>query len=86
MDHMDYAEIFNIPLDLSAIYLLVLVHGCRASFVCNCHSILEGFNLFSGVELSIRLFCFITFLVRNSDEITGSTPASSETDFIFQGK
>ena len=27
--------------------------------MCSCHSILEWLNLFSGVKLSIRLFCFI---------------------------
>ena len=30
-----------------------------ASFVCSCDSTLECYNLFSGVQLSIRSFCFI---------------------------
>ena len=48
-------SIFYISLDLSTIYFAHF-SGCRASFVCNCHSILECCVMFSGVELSIRLF------------------------------
>ena len=53
--YMDFVEIFNISLDLSTIYLLVLV-----GVVSSCYSILECYNLFSGVKLSIRLFYFIS--------------------------
>ena len=50
IQHMDFVVIFNISLDLSTIYL--------ASYVYSCHSILECYNLFSEVTLSIRSFCF----------------------------
>ena len=58
---MDFVEIFNISLDLSAIYFAQFT-GYRASFVYSCYgcySILKCCNLFSGVKLSIRSFCFI---------------------------
>ena len=47
-------------IDLSTIYFADL-SGCRASFVCSCHCILERYGLFSGVKLSIRPFCFIYY-------------------------
>ena len=53
--YMDFVEIFNISLDLST--------GCWASFVYSCHSMLECYNLFSGVKLSIRSFCCIYYLI-----------------------
>ena len=56
--YKDFAEIFSISLDLSTIYF-AHSSGCWASFVYSCHSILECYNLFSGVNLSIRSFCFI---------------------------
>ena len=55
---MDFIKIFNIVLDLSTIYFSHF-SGCCASFAYSCHSILECYYLFSGVKLSIRLFCFI---------------------------
>ena len=48
-------SIFYISLDLSTIYFTHF-SGCWASFVCNCHSILECCVMFSGVKLSIRSF------------------------------
>ena len=48
----------NVSLDLSAIYF-ARFRACWASFVCSCYYILECYNLFSGVKLSINLFCFI---------------------------
>ena len=48
-------SIFYISLDLSTIYFIHF-SGCWASFVCNCHSILECCVMFSGVKLSIRSF------------------------------
>ena len=45
-------------LDLSSIYFAHF-SGCQASFVHSCHSTLECYNLFSGVKLSMRSFCFI---------------------------
>ena len=59
---MDFVEIFNISLDLSTIYFAHFC-GSGASFGCSCHSIVECFNLFSGVKLSIRSFCFIFICV-----------------------
>ena len=53
--YMDFVEIFNISLDLSTIYFAHF-SGCWAFFVYSCHSILECYNLFSGVRLSIRSF------------------------------
>ena len=58
--YMDFVEVFNNSLDLSAVYFAHL-SGCCASFVYSCHSILECYNLFSGVKLSTRLFCFIYY-------------------------
>ena len=48
-------SIFYISVDLSTNYF-ALFSGCRASFVCSCHSILECCVTFSGVKLSIRSF------------------------------
>ena len=56
---MDFVEIFNISLDLSAIYFAHF-SGCSVSFVKSCHSVLECYDLFSGVKLSIRSFRFIS--------------------------
>ena len=56
--YMDSVEIFNIALDLSTIYISHFSE-CLASFVNSCHFILECYNLFSGVKLSIRSFSFI---------------------------
>ena len=55
--YLDFVEIFDISLDLSPIYLAHF-SGCWTSFVYSCYSILECYNLFSGVKLSIRSFCF----------------------------
>ena len=55
--YMDFVETFNISLVLSTIYFSHFC-GCRASFVFSCHSILECCNLFPGVKLSIKPFCF----------------------------
>ena len=60
--YMDFVDIFNVSLDLSTVYFAHF-SGCRASFVYSCHSILEHYNLFSGVKLSIRSFCFISYQI-----------------------
>ena len=56
--YMDFVEVFYISLDLSTIYCANF-SGCRASFVYCCHSTPECYNLFSGVKLRKRSFCFI---------------------------
>ena len=48
-------SIFYISIDLSTNYFAHF-NGCRASFVCSYHSILECCVTFSGVKLSIRSF------------------------------
>ena len=55
---MDFVEIFNIILDLS---ITCFSHFSVLSFlyVYSDHSILECYNLFSGVELSMRSFFVI---------------------------
>ena len=53
-----HVKIFNISLDLSSINFAHF-SGCWASSVYSCHSVLECYNLFSGVKLSGRSFCFI---------------------------
>ena len=61
IQYMDFVDIFNVSLNLSTIYFARL-SGCWTSFVYSfysCYSILECYNLFSGVKLSIRSFCFI---------------------------
>ena len=57
--YIDFVEICNTSLDLSAMYFAHF-SGCGSSFVYCYHSILECYNLFSGVRLSIRSFCFIS--------------------------
>ena len=57
--YMDFVDIFNVPLDLSTIYSACF-SGCWASFVSSFYSILEWYNLFSGVKISIRSFRFIS--------------------------
>ena len=46
--YMDFVEFFNISLDLSTIYFAHSTE-CLASFVYSYHSILECYNMFSGV-------------------------------------
>ena len=58
-------SIFYISMDLSANYFAHF-SGCRASFVCSCHSILECCVTFSGVKLSIR--SFVLFGKRDRNE------------------
>ena len=61
--------------DLPTIYLSYF-SGCSAFFVYSCHSILECYNLFSGVKLSIRSPSFIRLAPRfntqfeNSNDVT----------------
>ena len=54
-------SIFYISLDLSTIYFAHF-SGCRASFVCSCHSIPECCVMFSGVKLSMGSFVLFLFL------------------------
>ena len=61
--NMEFVKFFNISPDLSIIYFTHFSE-CLASFVYSYHSILECYNLFSGVKLSITYivsFLFITF-------------------------
>ena len=51
-------SIFYISLDLSTIYFAHF-SGCRASFVCSCHSIPECCVMFSGVKLSMGSFVLL---------------------------
>ena len=55
-------SIFYISMDLSTNYFAHF-SGCRASFVCSCHSILECCVTFSGVKLSIRSFVLLLLLL-----------------------
>ena len=57
--------VFYISLDLSTIYFTHF-GGCLASFVCDCHSILECCVVFSGVKLSIRLFNLLLLLMKSA--------------------
>ena len=52
-----YIETFNISLDLSTINFAYF-SGCWASVLYGCHSILECYNLFSGVEYKTVLFYY----------------------------
>ena len=52
-----FVEIFNISLDLSAIYF-AHYSGYLAFVVYSRHSVLECYNLFSGFKLCIRSFLF----------------------------
>ena len=42
-------------------------------YVYNDHSILECYNLFSGVELSMRSFFVITFMLANKSTVLNET-------------
>ena len=55
---MDFVEIFNIILDLS-ITFFSFYWVLSFLYVYSDHSILECYNLFSGVELSMRSFFVI---------------------------
>ena len=55
--YMDFFETFNISLDLSTINFAYF-SGCWASVLYGCHSILECYNLFSGVEYKTVLFYY----------------------------
>ena len=50
---MDFVEFFTVLLNSFSINF-ARFYLCRVSFVCSCYSILECYNLFSGVKLSIR--------------------------------
>ena len=60
MEYMDFVEIFNFSLNLSAINFANF-SGCRASFVYSRYPILQCNNLFSGVKLSIRMYKIVLF-------------------------
>ena len=55
-------SVFYISLDLSTIYFTHF-GGCWASFLCDCHSILECCVVFSGVKLSIRSFNLFIIII-----------------------
>ena len=52
--YMNSVRGFNISLDLSTMYFAHF-GMCQISLVYSCYSILEYYNLFSGVKLSIVL-------------------------------
>ena len=61
--YIDFVDIFNISLALPAIYFAHF-SVCGASSVYSYHSILECFNLLSGVKLRIRsFFIFIILMI-----------------------
>ena len=55
---MHFFKIFKVSLNFSTFHFAHF-SWCRASSVSRCYSILECSNLFSGIKLSIRSFCFI---------------------------
>ena len=57
---MGFVEIFRVQLDLCPIYLLFLMAFIGFLYMYTCYSILENYNLFSGIELSTDK-CFIAF-------------------------
>ena len=65
--YIDFVVVY-ISLDLSAIYFTHF-GACRASFVCDCHSILECCVVFSGVKLSIRSFNLFYCLGQTINEL-----------------
>ena len=62
--YMDFVKIFNISLDLSSIFILLILLGVELP-LCIVVTIIECYNLFAGVKLSIRLFCFLYYCQRN---------------------
>ena len=60
---MDFVEIFNIILDLSITCFFSFWWVLSFLYVYSDHSILECYNLFSGVELSIRSFFVIIIIM-----------------------
>ena len=66
---MDFVEIFNIILDLSVTFSHF--SGMFSFlYVYSDHSILECYNLFSGVELSMRSFFVITFIIDSGGKLS----------------
>ena len=59
INYIYFVEIFNVSLELSDIYLLVLV-GVEVHLCAAVTSIPECYDLFSGVKLSTRSCCFIS--------------------------
>ena len=57
--YIDFVEILSISL-VCLLYILPNLVGVEVLFMYSCHTILECYNLFSGVKLSIRSFCFIS--------------------------
>ena len=47
----------------------------------SCHSILECYNPFSGVKLSIRSRCFISWKRKYSDTLAGRTSVDESRNF-----
>ena len=69
IQYIDFVEIFHVSLDLSSIYF-ARFSGCCASFVCSCYSILESYNLFFGVKLSVRSFCMLLMIIEKKHKLT----------------
>ena len=61
--HCHFVKIFSVPLDLSTIYLFILV-GIEIP-LCIVVTILKCYNLISGVKLSVRSYCFISYQPAN---------------------
>ena len=52
------------------LFILLILVGVELPLCINCHSMLECYNLFSGVKLSMRSFCFILQVIRGKDQFT----------------
>ena len=67
---MDFVEMFNVLLNLS--FYIASFSVCSAFFVSSCYSILECYNLFSGVKQSIRS-SFVTTITLNFGLVLNSS-------------
>ena len=56
-------------------HLFAHFSGCRASFVCSCHSVLECCVMFSGVKLSMGSFVLVQYnlVIQTPDNLTQIT-------------
>ena len=74
VQYMDFIEIFSVSLDLSTIYLLVLVGDEVPLWVVV--ALFQVAVPISGVKLSIRPFCFIS--VSGMDFLAGRSVAGPQ--------
>ena len=82
---MDFVEIFDIILDLSITCFFLILVGVELPLVYSDLSILECYNLFSGVELSMRSF-FVILSKRTNERFTNYDGVMSDDSLSLSQK